>query len=91
MKYRNKPVEIDAIQWKGNNLEEIKAFTNDMAYKSLINDNTLVIDTLSGKHLILKNYFIIKEVQTQTFNFRICNPDLFNKTYVKVEKTTWNL
>ena len=29
MKYRKKPVVIEAIQWNGTNLEEIKAFVGE--------------------------------------------------------------
>lgn len=84
MKYRKKPVEVEAIQWTGNNFEEVKAFTNGKAYKSLINDNTLVIDTLEGKHLAILKDFIIKGIQNE---FYPCKPDIFKETYEKAEKT----
>lgn len=29
MKYRKKPVVIEAVQWNGRNLEEIKEFVGD--------------------------------------------------------------
>lgn len=41
MKYKTKPVEIEAIQWTGLNLEEIKAFIGE----SLIYD---ILDTAWG-------------------------------------------
>lgn len=83
MKYRKKPVEVEAIQWTGNNFEEVKAFTNGKAYKSLTNDKALIIDTLEGKHLAILKDFIIKGIQNE---FYPCKPDIFKKTYERVEK-----
>lgn len=84
-KYRKKPVEIEAIQWTGNNFEDIRIFTKGMAYKSLIHDDTLIIDTLSGKHFILINYFIIKGTKDEFFDYNVCKPDSFEKIYEKVK------
>ena len=36
MKYRKKPVEIEAIQFTRNNFEEIKVFTNGQAHDLFI-------------------------------------------------------
>ena len=36
MKYKTKPVEIEAIQWTGLNLEEIKAFVGESLIYNII-------------------------------------------------------
>lgn len=55
MKYRKKPVEIGAVQWKGNNFEEIKQFSNNSeAIRQALDFDgkpygILYIDTLEGR------------------------------------------
>lgn len=84
MKYRKKPVVIEAIQWDGANLEEIKEFVRE----SLIYDEkgfphvNMKIKTLEGDHECTKGDFIIKGVNGE---FYPCKPDIFEKTYEAVE------
>ena len=70
-KYRKKPVVIEAIQFTGDNCEEIKEFG---AY--------IVIKTLEGKMIALPGDWIIKGVKGE---FYPCKPDIFEKTYELVE------
>ena len=88
MKYRKKPVVIEAVQWNGFNLEEIKEFVGD----SLIYDISdaawkvgkdaptihIGIKTLEGNHICSKGDYIIKGVQGE---FYPCKPDIFMQTY----------
>lgn len=76
-KFRKKPVEIEAIQWTGINLNEIKSFINvGKYYISTIGE--LVIPTLEGDHIANKGDFIIKGVKGE---FYPCKPDIFELTY----------
>lgn len=88
MRYRKKPVEIEAIQWTGLNLEEIKSFVGeslkieiqDTAWKAgegtpVVN---MVIETLEGDHICTIGDFIIKGVKGE---FYPCKPDIFYATY----------
>jgi hypothetical protein len=77
MKYRKKPVEIDAIQWTGDNNIEIFKFCN-MSY---INDQELRIQTLEGSMIASVGDYIIKGVKGE---FYPCKPDIFKLTYEKV-------
>lgn len=77
MKYRKKPVEIDAIQWTGDNKLEIFDFCN-MSY---ITDQELRIQTLEGSMIADKGDYIIKGVKGE---FYPCKPDIFELTYEKV-------
>ena len=88
MKYRKKPVIIEAVQWTGDNYEEICNFTNI----SLKRDATqlyngepavLIIPTLEGDHFVLIYDYIIKGVQGE---FYPCKPDIFKDTYELVEE-----
>ena len=79
MKYRKKPVVIDAIVWDGENREEIEAFCTDYMWVS----GALYVDTLEGTHCARVGDYIIKGVQGE---FYPCKPDIFEQTYEPVEE-----
>ena len=89
-KFRKKPVVIEAIQWNGNNFDEIKSFTNINArYYSYYehneyyeSKNTLVIKTLEGDMVASKGDYIIRGVKGEYYP---CKPDIFEATYEKVD------
>ena len=94
MKYRKKPVVIEAIQWTGLNLEEIKSFVGESLQYDIIDSAwragagvtphvDMVIKTLEGNHVCTKGDFIIKGVHGE---FYPCKPDIFEKTYELVEE-----
>jgi len=79
MKYRKKPIVIEAIQWTGDNIEEISDFIDlacDWNYKD--NKKKLIIKTLEGDMLADQHDWIIKGVKDE---FYPCKPDIFNQTY----------
>jgi hypothetical protein len=80
MKYRKKPVEIEAVQWTGNNLTEIKTFMNNTDIQGDSNNN-LFIATLEGVMTASVNDFIIKGVKGEYYP---CKPDIFIATYEEV-------
>lgn len=88
MKFRKKPVEIEAVQWTGSNTNEIVLFA-DNACRVLSTDPetgkpiSLVIRTLEGDMSANVNDWIIKGVNGE---FYPCKPDIFEKTYEKVEE-----
>ena len=92
MKYRKKPVVIEAIQWNGDNLNEIKEFVGESLDYSIIDTAWKVgkgapyvlmkIHTLEGDHECTKGDYIIKGVQGE---FYPCKPDIFEQTYEVAE------
>lgn len=92
-KYRKKPVEIEAIQWTGDNFCEIRDFCSTINYHLsggtssssgtvLIHDKTkLDIVTLEGTMTADSGDYIIKGVNGE---FYPCKPDIFDKTYEQV-------
>jgi len=91
MKFRKKPVVIEAVQWNGKNFDEVMNFMQDFhghkvnyenaeeaAYKS----GELHIKTLEGIMTASKNDWVIKGVKGE---FYPCKPDIFEATYEKVE------
>ena len=86
MKYRKKPVVIEAIQWVGNNYAEIREFCgkhpqgHGHCWYSV--DNKNYVGTLEGEMEASKGDYIIKGVNGE---FYPCKPDIFEKTYELVE------
>ena len=81
MKYRKKPVVIEAIQWTGKNKHEIVSFmgANSSREIAFMGENlTLEIPTLEGVMIASKGDFIIRGVNGE---FYPCKPDIFEKTY----------
>ena len=90
MKYRKKPVVIDAVQWTGKNYREMFNFLENKpdeyitaTGKNFYIDHDkvqggLIIKTLEGEHLASVGDFIIKGVNGE---FYPCKPDIFEKTY----------
>ena len=87
MKYRKKPVVIDAIQWTGKNLEECNEFLGDdylrhCAEKGLYGKNEIHIKTLEGSHIASLNDFLIRGIKGEHY---ACKPDIFEATYEVAE------
>ena len=88
MKYRKKPVIIEAVQWTGLNLEEIKAFVGDALQYEIFDAAwkagvaapkvEMKIKTLEGEMNVSEGDYVIKGVNGE---FYPCKPDVFEKTY----------
>jgi len=81
MKYRKKPVVIDAVQWVGSNFVEIDEFIT-VPHETYPSVGEVKIPTLEGLMLASTGDYIIKGVQGE---FYPCKPDIFEKTYDEVE------
>lgn len=87
MKFRKKPVVIEAVQWTGSNVDEILGFivAKGSARRGLGDErNSLFIDTLEGTMRADPKDWIIKGVKGE---FYPCKPDIFAATYEPVEGT----
>lgn len=87
MKYRKKPVVIDAVVFTRNNFDEIVSFTKGTARTLRIERRhdgkcTCIIPTLEGEHIATEGDYIIRGVHGE---FYPCKPDIFAKTYEVVE------
>lgn len=91
-RYRTKPCEIEALEWNGHNLEEIKEFVGDSLIYDIIDTAWQVgkgiphvnmkIKTLEGDMIASKGDFIIKGLRGELYP---CKPDVFHKKYELVE------
>lgn len=80
-KYVKKPVEIEAVQWDGNNTDDILAFCEDCFSYEKDYVRILVINTLEGTMKASPMDYIIKGVKGE---FYACKPDVFVLTYEEV-------
>lgn len=90
MKYRKKPVVIEAIQWDGSDESAIKILKwadarwlycpNSQEKHALV--CKMIIPTLEGNHNARPHDWIIKGVNGEFYS---CKPDIFEKSYEKVE------
>jgi hypothetical protein len=82
MKYRKKPVVIEAVQWTGSNLKECLDFGPGVIQtEQTPNGRGLVILTLGGLMVVSINDYIIRGVQGEYYP---CKPDIFKETYEEV-------
>lgn len=79
--FKKRPVIITAIQWNGNNFDELEVFSSGRNITSN-SDGTLTICTLEGNHIAQKGDWIIRGIQGEVYP---CKPDIFNQTYDEVE------
>ena len=77
-KYRKKQVTIEAIQWNGENLSEIRDFMRSTVETHGL---VLIIPTLEGNMYASLNDYIIKDINGK---FYPCKPDIFDNTYEEV-------
>ena len=78
-RYIKKPIEVQAIQFDGNNYKECESFIgkknidNKLSYPNII--------TSEGTMKVNVNDFIIKEPFDKERDCYPCNPDVFEKSY----------
>ncbi len=81
-KYRKKPVVIEAVQWDGTNVADIRDhFGPFLNWAFLPFEDAITIETLEGTHRASKGDWIIRGVKNE---FYPCKPDIFGATYEAV-------
>lgn len=93
MKYRKKPVVVEAFQWFGDNRQTedpewiIEAIKKGKARIEMSKDYldrvfpVMLIDTLEGEMLANPGDFIIQGIKGEIYP---CKPDIFHATYENV-------
>ena len=79
MKYRKKPIVIEALQYDGMILNVAAKFPNIAIGQ--INKNEFWVQTLEGKMSGAIGDYIIKGIEGEYY---ICEKSIFEKTYEKV-------
>lgn len=83
MKFRKKPVVIEAVQW--DNSMEVYNYLYHLTEKPAVSafhpDESLMIDTLEGWMKANKGDWVIRGVKGELYP---CKPDIFEATYEAV-------
>lgn len=79
-RYRKKPVEIEAVQWTGDNLAELRKMDGFNSVHTCFGGR-LNIKTPEGMMFASVGDYIIKGVQGE---FYPCKPEIFEQTYEEV-------
>ena len=85
-KYRKKPVVIEAIQWTGDNINDVvRPFLEEDSNQIIeySKEKGLYIHTLEGKMFAQVGDYIIQGIHGE---FYPCKPDIFEQTYEPVEE-----
>lgn len=77
MKFRKKPVVIEAYQWTTGNATTISEWAGDAVQFDSANQ-VFKINTLEGVMTAKKGDYIIKGIKNE---FYPCKPDIFESTY----------
>lgn len=75
--FRKKPVVIEAVQWSGSNIEELKEFMGVI----VINFGRVIVHTEEGYMRAEEGDWIIRGVKGE---FYPCKPGIFDLTYEAV-------
>ena len=86
-KYVKNPIEIEAVQWNGNNEAEIKEFVKDSMRTFNYEQNAISIETPEGVMKASLNDYIIKGIKGE---FYPCKPDIFENSYTKLSDKPTN-
>ena len=88
MRFKKKPVEVDAIQFITNNepdsknMNELVSWVNTNGGKASHNNTDVLVMTSKGELVVSVGSWIIKGVAGE---FYPCKPEIFEQTYDKVE------
>lgn len=82
MKYRKKPVEIDAMTFTGEMDDDIELWLGSSFNSWLPSQQKLEIITLEGIITASAGDYVIRGVQGE---FYPCKPDIFEQTYERVD------
>lgn len=84
MKVRRKPIELEAIQWTGENYKELLDWGAPVTILPASDMQSLIIGTLEdgpnceAMHVATLNDWIIRGINGE---YHPCKPDIFHKIY----------
>ena len=80
MKFRKKPMVVNAVQWKGTqeSFDEILALGNIKCEPSPMGAYTFILKTYQGEFIVFKDDWVVKNENGEYYR---CKPDIFEQTY----------
>lgn len=83
MKYRKKPIVIEAMQYNGKNSTEIMVQLGMPEIGEELCSDDLLINTLEGEMRASVGDYIIKGIKGE---FYPCKPDIFEASYEEIQE-----
>ncbi|NCC96396.1 MAG: hypothetical protein EOM02_06095 [Synergistales bacterium] len=85
MRYRKKPVEVEAFRWTGKDSDVLPEWLVVAMQQRIVAKRYtyLYIDTLEGTHRADPGDYIIQGVKGELYP---CKPDIFEMTYEEVKE-----
>ena len=83
MRYRSKPQEVEAVQWTGDNLEEVESFGVEFRYAARWNDPLKIKAGKDGEQEMVPvpvGNWIVRQPDDRTDHWPV-NPDYFATKY----------
>lgn len=80
-RYRAKPVEVEAVQWTGDNYAEVKGFAGEDVSAptgTTSKSRDLVIHTAKGATRAQRNFYIVRDDRGKHYP---CDPGVFERKY----------
>lgn len=84
MKFRKRPVVVEAVRWDGTNLREVHEFSGGAAGFDAAGGSVLRVITLEGAMVASVGDWIIRGIRGE---FYPCKPDIFEATYEPAEES----
>lgn len=83
-KFKKKPVEIEALQYTGDNIDKIwELFGSKFIFDPTVNKpEALMIETLEGIMDCPVGHYIIKGVKDEIY---CCDPEVFKMSYEQID------
>lgn len=81
MRYRKKPVIVDAVRWNSKNYFDVIRLIGRKDIR-FFDDGSCIIPTLEGNVVAQKGDYIIKGVRGECYP---CKADIFTETYELVD------
>jgi hypothetical protein len=80
-RYVKKPIEVEAVQWVGTNLNEVLEFSPSCFSYERNKMIVLAVSTLEGPMTASLGDYVIRDIKGE---FYACKPDIFLLTYEQV-------
>jgi hypothetical protein len=82
-RYRKRPVKVDAVEWTGENAQEVAAFVGGQAelLEWGLGKGKWIIFTLEGKMEASPGDYIVRGIKGEYYPVK---PDIFKQTYEPV-------
>jgi len=80
--YRKRPFEVEAIQYDGENVDDVIKFCKDEREIELYLGWALKLNITVNNETVFKGDYVVKD---EMGKFRVCKPDVFLSTYEEIE------